>query len=113
LNTALIQLSLSDTEIGLYAALILLADRAGLSEQKLIMRTRARIAEALKAQIKNGHGETERIYPTLEEKINDLKALGRQHFTRLDWFRQNWNSLKFPPLFAELFDIPKCEEELQ
>ena len=41
--------NLSDTEIGLYSALILLAaDRPGITEQKLILKTRERIAEGEK-----------------------------------------------------------------
>lgn len=43
---------LSDTELGLFSALVLLAaDRPGCTEHKDIARTRERIAEALRVQI--------------------------------------------------------------
>lgn len=46
-------------------------------------------------------------------KLPELKALGAKHALMLDWFRLNWDKLRLPPLFAEIFDIPKCEEDLQ
>lgn len=46
-------------------------------------------------------------------KLTELRTLGAKHLTHLDWFRLNWNKLRLPPLFAEIFDIPKCEEDLQ
>lgn len=108
---------LSDTEIGLYTALILLAaDRPGITEQKQILRTRERIAEALRVQIirsRPNAANALQIMPALESKIHELRALGIKHSSHLDWFRTNWSILRLPPLFAEIFDIPKCEEDLQ
>jgi nuclear receptor subfamily 1 group D protein 3 len=46
-------------------------------------------------------------------KLQELKNLGAKHSAHLDWFRLNWTKLRLPPLFAEVFDIPKCEEDLQ
>lgn len=40
-------------------------------------------------------------------KINELRGLGSSHSMHLQWFRSNWSRLKLPPLFAEIFDIPK------
>lgn len=110
--------NLSDTEVGLYSALILLqADRPGLTEQKLISKTRERIAEALRVQIIRSRPNTAnalQIMPALEAKLQELRSLGLRHFNHLDWFRINWNqTLRLPPLFAEIFDIPKCEDDLQ
>ncbi|XP_055603422.1 ecdysone-induced protein 78C isoform X2 [Uranotaenia lowii] len=108
---------LSDTEIGLYSALILLSDRPGLTETKMILKTRECIAEALRVQItrtRPNAGSALQIMPALEAKIHELRMLGGKHFAQLEWFRQNWNSgFRLPPLFAEIFDIPKCEEDLQ
>ncbi len=110
--------NLSDTEVGLYSALILLqADRPGLTEQKLISKTRERIAEALRVQIIRSRPNTAnalQIMPALEAKLQELRSLGLRHFNHLDWFRINWNqTIRLPPLFAEIFDIPKCEDDLQ
>ncbi|XP_055627141.1 ecdysone-induced protein 78C isoform X2 [Toxorhynchites rutilus septentrionalis] len=107
---------LSDTEIGLYSALILLSDRPGLTETKVILKTRECIAEALRVQITRTRSNAVnalQIMPALEAKIHELRTLGEKHFTHLEWFRQNWRSIRLPPLFAEIFDIPKCEEDLQ
>ncbi len=110
--------NLNDTEIGLYSALILLAaDRPGITEQKLILKTRERITEALRVQITRSRPNTAnalQIMPVLEAKILELRTLGLRHFNHLDWFRINWQySSKLPPLFVEIFDIPKSEEDLQ
>ena len=110
--------NLTDTEVGLYSALILLAaDRPGITEQKLILKIRERISEALRVQIIRSRPNTAnalQIMPALEAKIQELRSLGVRHFNHLDWFRTNWqHTLRLPPLFAEIFDIQKCEEDLQ
>lgn len=51
--------------------------------------------------------------PALEAKIPEIRELGAKHFSHLDWLRQNWTLMRLPPLFAEIFDIPKIEEDLQ
>lgn len=108
---------LSDTEIGLYSALILLSDRPGLVETKLILKTRECIAEALRVQITrsraNGVSHALQIMPALEAKVHELRMLGEKHSAHLEWFRRNWSTIRLPPLFAEIFDVPKCEEDLQ
>ncbi|XP_052871854.1 ecdysone-induced protein 78C [Anopheles cruzii] len=108
---------LSDTEIGLYSALILLTDRPGLVETKMILKTRECIAEALRVQITrsraNGISHALQIMPALEAKVHELRMLGEKHSGHLEWFRTNWHTIRLPPLFAEIFDVPKCEEDLQ
>lgn len=108
--------SLSDTELGLFSALVLLtSQRPGISEHKQIARTRERIAEALRVQIvrsRPGSTVSLQLMPALEAKIPELRALGARHCTHLDWLRTNWTNVKLPPLFAEIFDIPKSEEDL-
>ncbi|XP_030372310.1 ecdysone-induced protein 78C [Scaptodrosophila lebanonensis] len=107
---------LSDTEIGLFSAMVLLAsDRAGLSEPKVIGRARELIAEALRVQIlrsRAGSTQALQLMPALEAKIPELRSLGAKHFSHLDWLRMNWTKLRLPPLFAEIFDIPKADDEM-
>ncbi|KAH8327622.1 hypothetical protein KR074_003751 [Drosophila pseudoananassae] len=107
---------LSDTEIGLFSAMVLLAsDRAGLSEPKVIGRARELVAEALRVQIlrsRAGSPQALQLMPALEAKIPELRSLGAKHFSHLDWLRMNWTKLRLPPLFAEIFDIPKADDEL-
>ncbi|XP_044312614.1 ecdysone-induced protein 78C isoform X1 [Drosophila rhopaloa] len=107
---------LSDTEIGLFSAMVLLAsDRTGLSEPKVIGRARELVAEALRVQIvrsRAGSTQALQLMPALEAKIPELRSLGAKHFSHLDWLRMNWTKLRLPPLFAEIFDIPKADDEL-
>lgn len=109
--------SLNDTEIGLFSTFVLLSpDRCGLSEQKTILRTRERLAEALRVQIvssRPGSSNSLQIMPALEAKIPELRELGTKHCNHLEWLRTNWTLVRLPPLFAEIFDIPKSEEDLQ
>lgn len=108
---------LSDAEIGLFSALVLLtATRPGITEPKQILRTRERIAEALRVQIvqtRSGSGSTIalQLMPALEAKITELKAIGVHHSSHLNWLRNNWTLLRLPPLFVEIFDIPKCGDD--
>lgn len=44
--------------------------------------------------------------------LSDLRRIGTAHGEILDWFRQHWNKLVcVPPLFAEIFDIPRSIED--
>ncbi|CAD7083237.1 unnamed protein product [Hermetia illucens] len=108
--------NLSDTEIGLFSAMVLLAsDRSGITEHKIISRTRERIAEALRVQIvrsRPGSTNSLQLMPALEAKILELRALGAKHCSHLDWLRNNWTKLRLPPLFAEIFDIPKTDDDI-
>lgn len=80
------------------------------------MRMREKIAEALRVQIirsRPNAANALQIMPALEAKIPELRALGARHSSHLDWFRTNWTLTRLPPLFAEIFDIPKSEDDLQ
>ncbi len=47
------------------------------------------------------------------QKIVELRGLGHRHQSQLDWYRRRWSLLvHLPPLFAEMFDIPRSEEDL-
>lgn len=128
-TAALNTYQLSDVEMGLFSGAILLNERQGLSDVKAIQRLQERLLEALRIQIvrklvaDNDSNESQNDCTSevndansikgLSQKIPELKALGLRHANILDWFRRNWAKLKLPPLFAEIFDIPKCEEDLQ
>jgi hypothetical protein len=46
------------------------------------------------------------------QKVSELRTLGSRHQVQLDWYRHRWSSVQLPPLFAEMFDIPRGEEDL-
>ncbi|KAJ8975868.1 hypothetical protein NQ317_009653 [Molorchus minor] len=107
-------LSLNDTEVGLFSAVVLLtADRPGITDVKSIEHYQDRLIEALKVQVGRNHANEPQIFSNLLIKLPELRNLGARHTAHLDWFRVNWTKLTLPPLFAEIFDIPKSEEDLQ
>lgn len=67
--------------------------------------------EALKIQLDRNHPSESQIYPILMTNVGELRSLGLKHAEHLSWFRSNWNRLMLPPLFAEIFDIPKGPED--
>lgn len=66
--------------------------------------------EALKVQVSKNRPAEPNAFPLLMMKLPELRSLGAKHAEHLDWFRANWPRLQLPPLFAEIFDIPKLEE---
>ncbi|XP_025422170.1 ecdysone-induced protein 78C-like isoform X2 [Sipha flava] len=106
-------LSLTDTDVGLFAAIVLLTpDRPGVSDVKTVQHSQDRIVEAFKLQLSKGHGGDQNLAEAVLSKLPELRSIGARHVTHLEWFRLHWHMLKLPPLFAEIFDIPKCEEDL-
>lgn len=107
-------LSLNDTEVGLFSAVVLLtADRPGITDVKTIEHHQDKLIEALKVQVGRNHASEPQIFSSLLIKLPELRNLGAKHTAHLDWFRMNWTKLTLPPLFAEIFDIPKSEDDLQ
>ncbi|XP_041367161.1 ecdysone-induced protein 78C-like [Gigantopelta aegis] len=107
-------LCLNDTEIGLFTGIVLCsADRHALSDTKSVEKIQDKLIEALKLQVSRNHSTEENLFATIIMKLPELRTLGTQHNELLKWYRQQWGQVTLPPLFAEIFDIPKCEEETQ
>ncbi|XP_071446843.1 ecdysone-induced protein 78C [Hetaerina americana] len=118
-------LGLSDAEVGLFCASTLLCpDRQGLTSHKHIQHSHDRILAALKLQLSRrssgdlglaamGGDGPPLLFSSVLSKLPELRSLGAKHSLHLEWFRLNWARLHLPPLFAEIFDIPKCEEDGQ
>ncbi|RWS17566.1 ecdysone-induced protein 78C-like protein [Dinothrombium tinctorium] len=106
-------LQINDTEIGIFSGVVLLqSDRPGIYDTKAIDHSQEKLIEALKLQISRNHQNEPHTFPSLMMKLPELKQLGVKHAEHLQWFRGNWTRIKLPPLFAEIFDIPKSEEEI-
>lgn len=107
-------MSLNDTEIGLFSGVVLLtADRPGITDIKMIEHYQDKLIEALKVQVQRNHVNEPQLFSNFLIKLSELRNLGAKHSAHLDWFRINWMKLALPPLFAEIFDIPKSEDDLQ
>jgi hypothetical protein len=53
------------------------------------------------------------IYQSVIGLLPELRALSAKHYEKLHWYRLQWKYLSnMPPLFAEILDIPKTEEEV-
>ena len=112
---------LTDAELGLFSGAVLLSERPGLNDFKAVQRLQDRLLEALNVQGARSDSTSSETTSSgictgstgVSQRIPELRALGARHANLLDWFRRNWKKLKLPPLFAEIFDIPKCEEDLQ
>lgn len=64
-------------------------------------------------QVGRNHVNESQLFSSLLIKLPELRNLGAKHTAHLDWFRVNWAKLTLPPLFAEIFDIPKSEDDIQ
>ncbi|XP_014261640.1 ecdysone-induced protein 78C isoform X2 [Cimex lectularius] len=105
-------LLLGDTELGLFSSIVLLSpDRPGVTDVKAVEHHQDRLIEALKLHLRRSTNGTDSS--SVLAKLPELRALGAKHALMLEWFRLNWDKLRLPPLFAEIFDIPKSEEDLQ
>lgn len=107
------QLNLNDTEIGLLAAVILATpDRHGISDMKAVETIQDKLIEALKLQVTRNHSTEENLFGTAIVKLSELRALGSHHNEILQYYRANWHRSKTPPLFSEIYDIPKNEPHI-
>lgn len=70
-----------------------------------------KLIEALKLQISRNHSTEPHMFANILMKLPELRMLGSKHGDQLAWYRINWNQLRLPPLFAEIYDIPKSEED--
>lgn len=70
------------------------------------------VTEAFEVQLHRNHT----LYPNLSSTatamlLPSLRAIGSKHDNVLNYYRARWQALKLPPLFAEVYDFPKLEEQ--
>ncbi len=70
-----------------------------------------KLIEALKLQVSRNHSTEPALFANILMKLPELRMLGTKYMDQLQWFRDRWDKLTLPPLFAEIFDIPKTREE--
>ncbi|CAK9301417.1 unnamed protein product [Gordionus sp. m RMFG-2023] len=102
----------NDTEIGLFTAVVLLASASGKREPQSITNNRIseireKLVDALKFQMSRNHSNESHLFANMVATIPELQTLGKKHDDAVVWYRQRWQRLNLPPLFAEMFDIPK------
>ena len=94
-----------------WSCYVWLVDRVGLSETKAVEAIQDSLIEALKLQLSRNHSMETTLFAGLLTKLPELRTIGAKHNELIDWFRQHWLQLKLPPLYAEIYDIPKLESE--
>ena len=82
-------------------------------EPKNVKLIQDRIVEALKLQLERNHSSKPNLFLSVMQKLPELRQISSQVNQILDWFRHRWQCLNLLPLFAEIFDIPKSEDEVQ
>ncbi|CAH2227662.1 jg19050 [Pararge aegeria aegeria] len=108
------KLRLSEPEMALYTAWLMLCPvRAGLTDREGIAALHKSVEDALQVmcQVHMTRLETNTRLDALNAVAVDAYKLGARHDELLGWCRINWQRLLLPALFAEIFDIPKAEEE--
>ena len=69
-----------------------------------------KLIEALSLQITRNHSTEPSLFGNVLMKLPELRTIGANHNGLLEYYRLHWASLRLPPLFAEIYDIPKNEE---
>ncbi|KAK2149499.1 hypothetical protein LSH36_449g03009 [Paralvinella palmiformis] len=105
-------LKLNDTEIGLFSACALVdTSRPNISNMTMVEKIQERLREALKLQISRNHMSETMLFSQLMDKLRQLHTIGLRHGQLLGWFRERWYLIDTPPLFAEIYDIRKTEDD--
>jgi nuclear receptor subfamily 1 group D protein 3 len=94
-----------------YDLLLFFPDRIGLSEGTRVESLQDRLIEALRLQVTRNHSTEENLFPSIILKLPELRTLGAQHHEILRWYRARWSVVALPPLFAEIYDIPKTAKD--
>ncbi|XP_055355579.1 ecdysone-induced protein 78C-like [Paramacrobiotus metropolitanus] len=120
-------LQLTDTDIGLLSAIVLYTpDRVGWGapsavaamerelQPRLVEQLQESLQEALRVHLRRQRAGEPFLFQSAMALLGELRSVNQLHGEQLDWFRANWNYLThMPPLFAEIFDIPKNDLEYQ
>ncbi|EEC12905.1 nuclear receptor, putative, partial [Ixodes scapularis] len=98
----------SSAQVAVFAPGLILSStsRSGLYDSKAISLGQGRLCEALRLQAGRNHPGDVGLPNRALCLLGPLRALGLAHARHLAWLRPHWHSLRLPPLFAEIFDIP-------
>lgn len=109
------QLGLSDTEIGLYSALVVYSHytRPELSKSKAVRASYEKLLEACQLQMERAHPHDSDMFQLLVSKISQLHTIGEKHNECLQFYRSMWPSMtRLPPLVGEIFDVSSLSANL-
>ncbi|XP_034976213.1 nuclear receptor ROR-beta [Zootoca vivipara] len=106
LGRNLCRLQLSDEEVALFTAAVLLSpDRPWLSESKKVQKLQDKIYLALQHEIQKKNGNEDRLSKIIS-KLPLMKTICNLHLDKLEFFRLIHPEIatNFPPLYKEVFN---------
>lgn len=81
-----------------------------LSSAVAVEELRNKLVEALQLQLTRNHPVAPELLAHVLARLPALSQLSAAHNEQLDWFRQRWSILRIPPLFAEIYNIPRLDD---
>ena len=88
------------------------SERQGIVNHASVRTLGSHVTEAFDVQLHRNHP----LYPNLSSTatmvlLPSLRTIGSKHDHLLNYYRARWQSMKLPPLFAEVYDFPKAEDQ--
>ncbi|XP_076316708.1 nuclear hormone receptor E75-like isoform X2 [Tachypleus tridentatus] len=115
-NERLNALRLSDCELGLFSAVVVIAaDRPGLRNVELVQKIQGKLTELLQKVVTSGHPENPHIFRELMKKIPDLRTLNTLHSEKLLAYKmepqnQNNKSVESSSITTSLSSPPAASD---
>ncbi|NXG05658.1 RORB protein, partial [Sakesphorus luctuosus] len=106
LGRTLCRLQLSDEELALFTAAVLLSpDRPWLTESKKVQKLQDKIYVALQHEIQKKHSSEDKL-SKMVSKLPLMKTICNLHLDKLEFFRllHPETAMNFPPLYKEVFN---------
>ncbi|NXV78893.1 RORB protein, partial [Atlantisia rogersi] len=106
LGRTLCRLQLSDEELALFTAAVLLSpDRPWLMESKKVQKLQDKIYVALQHEIQKKHSTEDKL-SKMVSKLPLMKTICNLHLDKLEFFRllHPETAMNFPPLYKEVFN---------
>uniref|UniRef100_A0A8D2NLD2 Nuclear receptor ROR-beta-like n=1 Tax=Zonotrichia albicollis TaxID=44394 RepID=A0A8D2NLD2_ZONAL len=106
LGRTLCRLQLSDEELALFTAAVLLSpDRPWLTESKKVQKLQDKIYVALQHEIQKKHSAEDKL-SKMVSKLPLMKTICNLHLDKLEFFRllHPETAMNFPPLYKEVFN---------
>ncbi|NWH81690.1 RORB protein, partial [Piaya cayana] len=106
LGRTLCRLQLSDEELALFTAAVLLSpDRPWLTESRKVQKLQDKIYVALQHEIQKKHSTEDKL-SKMVSKLPLMKTICNLHLDKLEFFRllHPETAMNFPPLYKEVFN---------
>ena len=83
-----------------------------MGDTKSVEKIQDKLIEALKLQISRNHSTEPHLFANALMRLPELRTIGNKHIEELVWYQQQWSRVQLPPLYAEIYDVPKNEDDV-